>query len=318
MITQFPEYIQVSEPIAVPTVRPEKHITHLTQNGQHDISPFYPIPSAPDYAAFKQPTFAIGEVGSVTGNIDHPRGVSIEPTSEYIFVSKFMRIQIFSHTGDRIHHFGSPHLSRPWGILVHQDNIFVTDEGHQAIFRFRIPDLVMIKKVGNKGAGSEEFNRPKELAISPNQHIYVADQYNNRIQILTINLEFNDTLKHQTMTNPCDVKFSNNEIFVLSFTDNPCIHVFTLSGEKSRSILNNGVEQPLFFCLDGHGNIVISEYYGRSIKVFSPEGQLLHTIGQKFVNPAELSYPFGITIHNNREVICVSSNLNYCLQIFSK
>ena len=37
----------------------------------------------------------------------------------------------------------------------------------------------------------------------------------------------------------------------------------------------------MFFCLDGHGNIVISDYFGRHINVFSPGGQLLHKIEQR-------------------------------------
>ena len=42
------------------------------------------------------------------------------------------------------------------------------------------------------------------------------------------------------MKEPVDVKFTSDEMFVLSLEDNPCIHVFTLSGEKSRSIVTRG------------------------------------------------------------------------------
>ena len=312
------ECIGVPEPIKTPIFRQEGHVTHLIENNNIDISPIHPMTSVPDYATFQQPIIAVGGGGSVARDIS-PRGVSIESTTEYIYLADMYnsRIQIFSQTGEHIHHFGDTHLSRPWGILVHQDSIFITDEGHQAVFLFRLSDLLMVKRAGNKGSGSKEFNRPKQLAISPNQHVYVADLYNNRLQILTTDLEFKGTLRHKTMTNPCDLKFSNNEIFVLSYTDNPSIHVFTLSGEKSRSIPNNGVEQAWFFCMDGHNNIVFSDYFDRSIKVFSPRGRLLYTIELKSRKAGMLIHPFGVTINNNRRVIFVSDNINYCIQIFS-
>ena len=312
MATKFPEYIVVPGPIEIPSVRKDEEITHLIENNQHVSSPIHPMASVPDYAKFRQPIIAGGEEGSGAIN---PRGVSIEATTEYIHIADMSnsRIQIFSQTGDLIQHFGSAHLYKPWGILVSQDNIFITDIGNQAIFLFRIPDLIMIKRVGSKGAGNEEFNRPEQLDISPNQQIYVADHYNNRLQILTTDLKFKDTLKHRTMTNPSDVKFSNNEIFVLSYADNPCIHVFTLSGEKSRSILDSGIEQAWFFCMDNDNNIVISDYFGCSIKVFSSRGHLLYSIGERRKTRA---VPFGVTIHNRR-VIFACSNINYCLQIFS-
>ncbi|KAI6662003.1 hypothetical protein LOD99_9590 [Oopsacas minuta] len=87
------------------------------------------------------------------------------------------------------------------------------------------------------------------------------------------------------MSKLVDVKFSNNEMFVLSSREYPCIHVFTLSGEKSRSLLGTRGYETLvigtfFFCLDGKNNILISDLTANIIKVLSPEEDILYTIGQ--------------------------------------
>ena len=142
------------------------------------------------------------------------------------------RIQIFSQT-DYINYFGDTHLLNPWGILIHQGNLYVTDVRHHAVFLFRLPDLTMMKK----GTGREEFNYAKQLSISPNEQLYVPDQYNYRIQILTTDLKFENKLRIRSMTHPCNVNFSNNEMFVLNRIDNFCIHVFTLSGVMVRSLV---------------------------------------------------------------------------------
>ena len=302
----------------------EEHIAHLGEIVRLDIPPIPPMPEIPNYAAFQQPIVAVGKQGTAPGELKSPRGVAIEAEFGHIYVADWSnsRIQIFSKTGDYLNQFSHQHLIMPWGILVHQDNIYVTDWGYHAIFLFKLSDLTMIKRVGKEGTGNEKFNQPRQLAISPNQLLYVADQFNNRLQILSANLDFQGSLKHRTMSQPVDVKFSNNEIFVLSRNDNPYIHVFSLSGEKSRSLVTRGetgmqIERAFFFCLDKHNNIVISDYNCDTIKVFSPAGDLLHTVGQRGDEAGMFDSPFGIAINNNNKLVCVSENKNYGLQIFS-
>ena len=301
----------------------EEHISRLGEIVRIDIPPIPPMPVIPDYAAFQQPIVAVGKQGSAPGELHLPQGVSIELESGHIYVADMRnhRIQIFSQTGDCLNQFSHQHLKSPCGIFIHLDNIYVTDTKQHAIFQFKLPDLTMIKRVGKRGSGNEEFNSPMQLAISPNQHLYVADRDNHRLQILSANLSFQDSLRHQAMSQPVDVKFSNNEMFVLSWEDNPCLHVFSLSGEKSRSLVTRGrigmqVCRPFSFCLDGHNNIVISDCFADNIRVFSPEGDLLHTIGQQGHQAGMFTYPSGIAINNNK-LICVSYNSNFGLQIFS-
>ena len=78
------------------------------------------------------------------------------------------------------------------------------------------------------------------------------------------------------MTTPVDVKFTNDEMFVLSFNDNSCIHVFTFSREKSRSFVTRGygrlVKGAYFFCLDGHSDIVVSNELADRLKCFLLRG----------------------------------------------
>ena len=297
----------------------EGHISRLGEIRLLDIPP-----AVPDYAAFLQPSVAVGKKGSAPGELNMPTGVTIEQASGHIYVADMFnsRIQIFSETGGCLNQFGDQHLKKPWGILIYQDSIFVTDMRLHAIFRFKLSDLTMIKRVGNKGSGKKEFNLPRQLAISPNQLLYVPDQDNNRIQILSTDLAFQDSLRHPIMTSPEDVKFTNNEMFVLSFVDNPCIHVFTLSGEKSRSLVTREgigmqVSGAYFFYLDRLNNIVISDCYAHVIKVFSPAGDLLHKMGHRGHQAGMFNEPSGIAILNNTKLVCISENKNFGLQIFT-
>ena len=308
----------------------EEHIARLGEIIKIEIPPkpvnrpIPPKPLIPNYAAFQQPIVAVGEVGSVPGKLIQPCGVSIEQETGHIYVADLSnnRIQIFSQTGEYLNHFGGPHLKWPWGILFHRDSIYITDVGHHAIFLFTLSDLTMKKRFGKKGSGNEDFTCPKQVAISPNQHLYVADQENHIIQILSTNLDFLGSLRHQNMRDPVDVKFKNKELYVLTLKESECIQVFSLTGEKIRSLVTrqgDGMQtiESLFFCLDKRNNIIISDLSTDDIKVFSPEGELLHTIGQEGHEAGKFSYPTGIAILKSNKLVCVSSNTSFSLQIFS-
>ena len=73
---------------------------------------------------------------------------------------------------------------------------------------------------------------------------------------------------------------------------------------------------PEFFCLNPLNNFVLSDYLSHSIRVFSPEGNLLHTIGREGHQQGMFYRPTGVAITSNGRLVCVSDNENYCLQIF--
>ena len=296
----------------------------------------YPEPRASNCPTFQQPIVAVGKEGSAPGEFCRPEGVAVDSETGHIYIADNHnnRIQIFSETGQYIHHFGENSF-QPCGILVYNNSVYVTDWMNQAVSQFRLPEMKLIKRVGHLGAGREEFTLPRQLAISPNEQLYIADDFNNRLQILSTDLIFKDTLQHQTMNHPSDVKFSKSEIFVLSWSDNPCIHVFTLLGEKSRSLVTRRNEMQVksadFFCLDKRCNIFIHDRSEHDINVFSQEGEFLHTIRRRVIGGGSskvialnkrirrAKYDLrssGIALDNNK-LYCAFAYIKFGLQIFS-
>ena len=76
------------------------------------------------------------------------------------------------------------------------------------------------------------------------------------------------------------------------------------------------VLRPWFFCLDSLNNFVLSDLNSHSIRVFSPEGNLLHTIGREGDQPGMFFSPRGVAITPNGRLVCVSWNEIYGLQTF--
>ena len=260
-----------------------------------------PILITPQYDTF-QHLIAVAEP-----ILETPQGVFIDEDRGHIYMADCYsdRIKIFSETGDVVNYFHTSY--NPYGVLIVEDRVYVMDWGPHKLSMYSIPDYQMISQVGELGSGSEQFDHPQNLSLSPDKHIYVADCDNNRLQILDVNLSFKGRFQHPSMTNPVDVKFSHSQLFVLTKT-NPCLHIFTLSKEFVRSIITRGpglqTRSSYFFCLDAQNNIVISDYSDQNIKVFSSEGRLLHIIddGAGFT-------PQGVAILKQTKLVSVSHEI---------
>ena len=84
-----------------------------------------------------------------------------------------------------------------------------------------------------------EFNYPDHLTVTMDG-VFVADFHNSRVAVIDTELNHKRYITHPTMTYPCDVKVTNNKLYILSIKDNPCIHEFSLTGEKIRSFITCG------------------------------------------------------------------------------
>ena len=174
-----------------------------------------------------------------------------------------------------------------------------------------------VRRIGGEGSDNEQFNFPRQLTTDSIGRVFIADSDNDRICIHDPDLNHLRNITHESMSQPSDVKVSRDRLYVLCPYNNPCMLVLTLEGDKLHSLITRGeMSYPQFFCLDPLNNFVISSNRSHSIRVFSPEGNLLHTIGREGHQPGMFYHPHGIAVTPNRRLVCVSENRNYGLQIF--
>ncbi|KAI6658564.1 E3 ubiquitin-protein ligase TRIM71-like [Oopsacas minuta] len=277
--------------------------------------------SVPKYSTFQTSTIATGKKGSGPGQLIDPRGVAIHEATNQIFVANYFnnRIEIFSDTGEYLNQLGVGQLNRPWGIAIHGENVYVSCWGDSTINQFTLTDMNLVRKIGGWGSNNGQFKLPYQLTTDPIGHVFIADRGNNRISIHDTDLNHLHNITHQSMTQPVDVKVSRDRVYVLCSNNNPCMHVLTLEGDKLHSLITCGlgmdVLRPFFFCLDPLNKFVISDVDTHSIRVFSPEGNLLHKIGTEGHQQGMLYNPQGIAITPNGRLVSVSHNENYGLQI---
>ena len=272
-------------------------------------------PCVPRYDTFQTSTI-------VANKFESPCAVAIDETTHQIFVAYYRHhiIGIFSETGEYICQLGVGQLSQPSGIAIHGDSVYVSCRGDSTVSKFSLTEMCRVRRIGDHGSNNRQFNYPQQLTTDPIGRVFIVDTGNDRICIYDPDLNHLRNITHPSMGLPFDVKVSRDRLYVLCPFINPCLLVLTLEGDKLHSLIAYGegmdMMSPYLFCLDPLNNFVLSDSVSHSIRVFSPEGNLLHTIGREGHQPGMFDSPEGVAVTPNGRLVCVT-NINNCgLQIF--
>ena len=162
------------------------------------------------------------------------------------------------------------------------------------------------------GSGELQFNYPRGLSTDEyNNDIYICDGNNDRIQIISENLQFKSQFGKDTLHYPLDIKHYKDNIFILD-ESNPCLHIYNRDLVLQQSVVTRGIGQqvsnPWFFFIDNFGNILITDYGSNSILILNSEFEFIHKIS--------VPLPTGITMDRDDRIIVTSHASHNCLQLF--
>ena len=275
------------------------------------------VRSGIDYKSKKQPLVSVCEKGKGMGQLNWPRGITVDNKIGNIYIADQFNncVKVFDSTGKYLFKFGDNvdegKMYEPFSVAICGDRILIS-QSNDCILNYQLSGK-FISKIGKYGNGELEFNWPYGLTIDEsNGNIYVSDNRNNRIQILSQDFRFIFQFGKDTLKYPLDVKLSKEYIFVLD-ESNPCLHLFNYNHILQKSVISRGngmqVINPWNFFIGQTDNILISDCDSDSIHIFSKEFQLILKI---FVS----HNPMGITVDKRGRVIVVCHSENNCLQIF--
>ena len=96
----------------------------------------------PEYVGRENPVIKRCSIGSGNGEFIGPSGISIDRTTNEVFIADRInsRIQVLTTEGEYLRSFGTNHLKEPFGICVSQDGVFVTDRVTECLLRFSLAE----------------------------------------------------------------------------------------------------------------------------------------------------------------------------------
>ena len=277
----------------------------------------------PDYSLKREPVLTAGKHGHGSKELN-ASGLAIDESNELIYIADWdnKRVQIVSFKGDFIKRFGQDKLSRPWGIAITSEHIYVTDTALHALFQFHKNSFQLLNRTGTKGQTDGQFNKPNGLCTDYSGDVFVADYYNNRVCILSHDLKFISKLGIGQLKYPNDVKLTPDCQVVVLDESPECVHFYSRNGHLLSSCVSQGngpeylVYLPEFLCMDLAGNLIISDRGNNSIKIISKSGHLIHTIGKEGNGIGEFVWPYGISVSKSGVIFVVSDNANFSIQCF--
>ena len=248
------------------------------------------------------------------------RCVAIDPLTDQIYVISVNEVVgketllICSQSGELLRSFSHEKMKHTHGMAIHKNNVYIIS-WQSSFLHFKVADsMSLIRSKNDRGSGIGEFMGPRQLDISKEGDLFVADFANNRVQILDGNLQYKRHISHHSMLKPCDVKLTPDEVYVLG--DSPeqsthCIYIFTHMGEKLRSFILNVKPYSLSygFCVDTYGNVVIFESGNSQIKFFTKVGILFQTMDTVPDISGYYKSLAGVAWMTNQKLVVVSENM---------
>ena len=319
-------YKQGLQQLETPTKLPCPHFTCPTLDKLESlIAEFGEVIDweVPDYSQKREPVLTAGKRGTGSKELN-AGGLTIDESNELIYIADWgnKRVQIVSFKGDFIKRFGQEKLSRPWGIAITSEHIYVTDLGLHALFQFHKNSFQILNRTGTKGQTEGQFNAPTGLCTNYSGDVFVADCNNHRVCIFSNNLEFISKLGIGQLHYPKDVKLTPDCQIVVLDESPECVHFYSRNGHLLSSCVSRGegpgclVSSPFFLCMDPAGNLIISDWGNDSIKIISKSGHLIHTIGKYGHGIGELWCLHGISVSKSGVIFVVSDNANFSIQCF--
>ena len=179
------------------------------------------------------------------------------------------------------------------------------------------PPSFMIKW-GTMGAGVGQFDKPYDVAIDRDGNIYVADTYNDRVQVFTSDGTF---LFSWATDKPLGIDIDrDNKVYVTDAT-NYQVKRYTHSGFLmgqwgTRGTAPGQFLMPWCIAVDDNFHIYVGDNYNNRIEVFDTLGAFLREWGTTGSAPGQFDAPRGIAA-DSRGCIYVADLNNNRIQKFT-
>ena len=265
-----------------------------------------------DYKNKTQSIISVCDIGTRNEQLNLPWGVTANHNTGNIYVADYYNhcVKVFDKTAKYLFKFGDGKgegkMSFPRGLLIRGNRVFVSHNHCILVYEL---DGKFVSRIGSRGSGELQFSYPFGLSTDEsNNDIYICDYSNNRIQIISENLQYKSQFGKDVLHYPLDITLYKDNIFVLD-KSNPCLHICNKDLVLQKSVVTIGEGQqvinPFSFFIDKFGYILISDHSSNSI--LNSEFEFVHKIS--------VTKPTGITMDEEDRII-VTCDVSKCLQIF--
>jgi len=200
-------------------------------------------------------------------------------------------------------------IIKPSGVYVTERYMIVADQGIKGVFLFDLE-----KKKFKVAYG---FPSPIDVELLPNGTLLVTDSQLGRIFLLSPEGKRLGSWGEDFLERPTGIAVDKERkrVYVV---DTVKSRVFVLDF-KGRKIGEFGKElsRPTYIALDKEGNVYISDSLNAKVRIYSPEGKLIRSFGERGNTIGTFANPRGIAVDPYGHIY-VGDSLFSVIQIFDK
>ncbi len=277
-----------------------------------------------------------GLSGYDDGDFQSAEGIAINGSGfVYVTDTQNFRVQVFTQTGQFVRKWGSSGTGAgkfmyPRGIAINSTgHVYVADTNNNRIQVFdQMGNFVSIwNKTGvASGSGDGEFYGPQGIAVNSSGAVFIADNGNHRVQVLTQTGQFIAKWNKSDgssgsgpgeFANPCGIAINGSGHVYVADTYNHRVQVFTGNGVHLRTWGAYGDDDgefdlPMCVAINGSGDVAIADLNNHRIQFFNQLGTHQNTIGR--IASGVLWRPTDVAINASGHVYVTDAR---SIQVFS-
>lgn len=211
-------------------------------------------------------------------------------------------------------------FTKPNGIAIHNGKIYITDVygGGMAIINLENRTIDAFQPTG-----LGQLIAPSSCAVDEKGYLYVVDHKRADVVIFDEQLNYFNHIITEQNSKPSDICIQGNKIFISYIKENK-ISVFSkdtvgkllYSFPKEISAEYEKLFSPTNIAVYDD-KIVVSDFFGFQLKLYSTEGKFIDTIGTHGVNIGQFAKPKGVAI--SRESIIYAADADFDnVQLFNE
>ncbi len=217
-------------------------------------------------------------------------------------------ILVFDRDGTFLRSWGDDHLKTAHGLRIDPEgNVWLTDVGNHLVMKFD-PEGKLLLSLGRKGRAGDkpdQFDRPTDVAVTPNGEFYVSDGYgNSRV------LKFDRTgkLLRQWGTKgrgegefdlPHAICLDAKGRVYVGDRENNRVQVFDAEGKYIEQWKESGAPYGLFLFGD---RLFVADGIANWIRVLAPDGKSLGRWGEKGTLAGQFQMPHMLCVDSHGDV----------------
>ena len=216
------------------------------------------------FNAAKKYVKCFGQQGVGNGQLQCPRSVSIS-TEGLLYVANANGVHVMTTDGAFVRRIGSKTLQYPWDVTVYNGEVFVADCSNNRVAVFS-QDGQLVRTIGSAGSGPGQFSSPRAVAISPDEELYVSDQSNCRVQVLTLQGAYIREFGKGQFKSQHKLLLSSDKHVLVADSGNNRVAVFSKDGTLVSSLLcaNN----PMGLAVDRRGDLLVACWSSLCVQMF--------------------------------------------------